>query len=40
MGIEQMMPLTIRTVFERATVLSLLSEPGFADNYSLQPGGT
>lgn len=36
MGIEQMMPLTIRTVFERATVLSLLSESGFADNYSLQ----
>lgn len=36
MGIEPMMALTIRTVFERATVLSLLSEPGFADNYSLQ----
>lgn len=31
-----MMALTIRTVFEKATVLSLLSEPGFADNYSLQ----
>lgn len=36
MGIEPMMSLTIRTVFERARVLSLLSEPGFTDNYSLQ----
>jgi hypothetical protein len=36
MGIEPMVALTIRTVFERVTVLSLLSEPGFADNYSLQ----
>ena len=36
MGIEPMLALTIRTVFERATVLSLLSEPGFADNYTLQ----
>lgn len=30
------MTLTIRTVFESATVLSLLDEPEFADNYTLQ----
>lgn len=30
------MPLTIRTVFDNATVLSLLDEPEFADNYTLQ----
>lgn len=31
-----MMALTIRTVFEKATVLSLLAEPEFATNYALQ----
>jgi hypothetical protein len=31
-----MMALTIRTVFEKATVLSLLAEPEFAGNYALQ----
>lgn len=31
-----MMALTIRAVFERATVLSLLDGPEFADNYALQ----
>jgi hypothetical protein len=31
-----MMALTIRTIFERATVLSLLAEPDFAGNYALQ----
>ena len=30
------MTLTIRTVFERATVLSLLAESEFASNYNLQ----
>jgi hypothetical protein len=36
MGIEPMMALTIRAVFERATVLSLLDGPELADNYALQ----
>jgi hypothetical protein len=31
-----MTALTIRTIFERATVLSLLDEPEFAYNYALQ----
>ncbi len=36
MGIQPMMALTIRAVFERATVLSLLVEAEFTDNYALQ----
>jgi len=36
MGIEPMMALTIRAVFERAAILSLLAEADFADNYALQ----
>jgi len=36
MGIEPMMALTIRAVFERATVLSLLAESEFTGNYTLQ----
>lgn len=34
--IESMMALTIRTVFEKTTILSLLAEPEFVGNYALQ----